>query len=185
MNELLKICELYNIDYNEVIRICSTKWNFSYFKPGLVGGHCVPVDPYYLLEDLKKKKFKSHIIKNSRDYNEKFVKFIAEKIMAFTRKIKNKKILFCGISFKNNVLDTRNSKYFELYKILKKKNNITLYEKNINNLQSYNIYIFGSYNLKTNNLINKIKKMKNKKIVISLFNDLNLKNINNLKYLRI
>ena len=55
MNELLKICELYNIDYNEVIRICSTKWNFSYFKPGLVGGHCVPVDPYYLLEDLKKK----------------------------------------------------------------------------------------------------------------------------------
>ena len=185
MNELLKICELYNIDYNEVLRICSTKWNFSYFKPGLVGGHCVPVDPYYLLEDLKKKKFKSHIIKNSRDYNEKFVKFIAEKITAFTRKIKNKKILFCGISFKNNVLDTRNSKYFELYNILKKKNNITLYEKNINNLQSYNIYIFGSYNLKTNNLINKIKKMKNKKIVISLFNDLNLKNINNLKYLRI
>ena len=56
MNELLKICELYNIDYNEVLRICSTKWNFSYFKPGLVGGHCVPVDPYYLLEDLKKKK---------------------------------------------------------------------------------------------------------------------------------
>ena len=48
-------------------------------------------------------------------------------------------------------------------------------KKNINNLQSYNIYIFGSYNLKTNNLINKIKKMKNKKIVISLFNDLNLK----------
>ena len=104
--------------------------------------------------------------------------------MAFTRKIKNKKILFCGISFKNNVLDTRNSKYFELYKILKKKI-ILLYMKKINNLQSYNIYIFGSYNLKTNNLINKIKKMKNKKIVISLFNDLNLKNINNLKYLRI
>ena len=83
------------------------------------------------------------------------------------------------------MLDTRNSKYFELYKILKKKNNITLYEKNINNLQSYNIYIFGSYDLDTNNLINKIIKMKNKKIVISLFNDLNLKNTNNLKYLRI
>ena len=59
MNELLKICELYNIDYNEVLRICSTKWNFSYFKPGLVGGHCVPVDPYYLLEDLKKKNLRA------------------------------------------------------------------------------------------------------------------------------
>ncbi len=185
MNELLKICELYNIDYNEVLRICSTKWNFSYFKPGLVGGHCVPVDPYYLLEDLKKKKFKSQIIKNSRDYNEKFVKFIAEKIIVLTKKIKNKKILFCGINFKNNVLDTRNSKYFDLYKILKMKNKITLYQKNITNLQNYNIYIFGSYNLKTNYLINKIRKGKNKKIVISLFNDLKLKNTNNLEYLRI
>ena len=121
MNELSMIFDKLNIPTKDVLEASSTKWNFLNFKPGLVGGHCVPVDPYYLLEDLKKKKFKSHIIKNSRDYNEKFVKFIAEKIMTFTRKIKNKKILFCGISFKNNVLDTRNSKYFELYKILKKK----------------------------------------------------------------
>ena len=65
------------------------------------------------------------------------------------------------------------------------KNKITLYQKNITNLQNYNIYIFGSYNLKTNYLINKIRKGKNKKIVISLFNDLKLKNTNNLEYLRI
>ena len=83
------------------------------------------------------------------------------------------------------MLDTRNSKYFDLYKILKMKNKITLYHKNITNLQNYNIYIFGSYNLKTNYLINKIRKGKNKKIVISLFNDLKLKNTNNLEYLRI
>ena len=83
------------------------------------------------------------------------------------------------------MLDTRNSKYFDLYKILKMKNKITLYQKNITNLQNYNIYIFGSYNLKTNYLINKIRKGKNKKIVISLFNDLKLKNTNNLEYLRI
>ena len=64
------------------------------------------------------------------------------------------------------MLDTRNSKYFDLYKILKMKNKITLYQKNITNLQNYNIYIFGSYNLKTNYLINKIRKGKNKKIQI-------------------
>ena len=55
MNEIYKICDVYNLDYKHVLNLCSTKWNFVNFKPGLVGGHCVPVDPYYLVEDLKKK----------------------------------------------------------------------------------------------------------------------------------
>ena len=55
MNELYKICDLYKLDYKHVLNLCKTKWNFIDFKPGLVGGHCVPVDPYYLIEDIKKK----------------------------------------------------------------------------------------------------------------------------------
>ena len=57
MNEIYKICDIYKLDYRHVLELCSTKWNFINFKPGLVGGHCVPVDPYYLIEDLKKKLF--------------------------------------------------------------------------------------------------------------------------------
>ena len=56
MNEIYKICDVYNLDYKHILNLCSTKWNFINFKPGLVGGHCVPVDPYYL-RDLKKKVF--------------------------------------------------------------------------------------------------------------------------------
>ena len=58
MNEVYEICDLYNLDYRHILNLCRTKWNFVDFKPGLVGGHCVPVDPYYLIEGLKNKVFK-------------------------------------------------------------------------------------------------------------------------------
>jgi UDP-N-acetyl-D-galactosamine dehydrogenase len=120
MNELMKISEIYGLDYNDVLQTCKTKWNFIDFRPGLVGGHCVPVDPYYLIEDLRLRKFKLSIISNSRRFNENFTKYIAYRISKILKN-KKQKILFLGINFKDKVLDVRNSKYLELLKILKKK----------------------------------------------------------------
>ena len=127
MNEIMKICEIYNLDYKHVIDICRTKWNFLDFYPGVVGGHCVSVDPYYLIEDLREKKFKTNIISNARNYNEKFIVYVAERIIQIINKQKIKKILFYGVSFKDNVLDIRNSKYLEIIDIISKKYKITTY----------------------------------------------------------
>ena len=68
--------DLYELDYKHILSLCRTKWNFVDFKPGLVGGHCVPVDPYYLIEGLKNKGFKSNILHTSRKINEKFHKIL-------------------------------------------------------------------------------------------------------------
>jgi UDP-N-acetyl-D-galactosamine dehydrogenase len=197
MNELMKISEVYGLDYKDVIQTCKTKWNFIDFKPGLVGGHCVPVDPYYLIEDLRLRKFKSSIIANSRRFNENFTQYIADRI---SRILKNKKqkILFLGINFKDKVLDIRNSKYLELLKILKKKYKVSLFNfnyqnkiKNINlvelkDINKFNVYIIGAQNLRINALLRKIVSItKTKKTLISLFNnDLKLKG-NNLNLINL
>ena len=94
MNEIYKICDVYNLDYKHVLNLCSTKWNFVNFKPGLVGGHCVPVDPYYLVEDLKKKKYSSNLISLARENNENFVKYVLKKLINKIKPLKNKKYYF-------------------------------------------------------------------------------------------
>ena len=101
-----------NLDTLDVLEAAGSKWNFLPFRPGLVGGHCIPVDPYYLMDDLKKKKFKSYIISNSRRFNENFTKYIANRILKLLKN-KKKNILFLGINFKENVIDFRNSKYYK------------------------------------------------------------------------
>ena len=128
MNELYKICDLYKLDYKHVLNLCKTKWNFIDFKPGLVGGHCVPVDPYYLIEDIKKKGLKSEVLALSRKVNENFVNYISNKIIKNIKSIKKKKILFYGVNFKDNVLDRRNSKFKLVYSNIKNiyKNKISL-----------------------------------------------------------
>jgi UDP-N-acetyl-D-galactosamine dehydrogenase len=183
MNEVMKISEVYGLNYNDVVNTCKTKWNFVDFKPGLVGGHCVPVDPYYLINDLKIRKFKSYIISNSRRFNENFTKYIANRIFKLLKNRK-KKILFLGINFKDNVLDLRNSKYLELIKILNKKYNVSLYNfdytnkvKNIklvelNDINKFDVYIVGTKNPQVNNLLKKIRfSPQRKKILITLFNN--------------
>jgi UDP-N-acetyl-D-mannosaminuronate dehydrogenase len=141
------------------------------------------VDPYYLINDLKIRKFKSYIISNSRRFNENFTKYIANRIFKLLKNRK-KKILFLGINFKDNVLDLRNSKYLELIKILNKKYNVSLYNfdytnkvKNIklvelNDINKFDVYIFGAKNPQVNNLLKKIRfSPQRKKILITLFNN--------------
>ena len=172
--------------------LCKTKWNFVDFQPGLVGGHCVPVDPYYLIESIKKKGLKSEVLSLSRKVNDNFVNYISNKILKFLKTIKKKKIFFYGINFKDNVLDRRNSKFYSIYKNLEKiyKKNITLgddikEEKTID-FRKYNVMIIGSKNLKTHKIINRFRKKNNSnKIIINIFGHLHLTSNNKLRIINI
>ena len=182
VNELYKICDYYNINYKNLLETCKTKWNFLNFHPGLVGGHCVSVDPYYLIESLKKKNKKIELISKSRKINEDFVKYISDKLLKLIKKYKSKKILFCGIGFKDKVYDIRNSKYLLLFKILNsKKLKITLFKdtnqvlnKNYNytdklNFNDYDTIIIGSKNQKILKYIDKKKSQLKNKLIINIF----------------
>jgi UDP-N-acetyl-D-galactosamine dehydrogenase len=122
MNELMILCEKANLDFNEVIRLANTKWNFLKFKPGLVGGHCLPVDPYYLAYFAKKLNFKTQITLAARKTNNYMEQFIYKKIIIeLKQKIYNKKkIILLGLTYKPNVPDYRNSLAINIYKKLKK-----------------------------------------------------------------
>ena len=83
MNEILLICTKLKINFNEVIRLAKTKWNFLNFKPGLVGGHCLPIDPYYLSSLAVKKKFKTRVTLAGREINDGMVNYVIVKLNNF------------------------------------------------------------------------------------------------------
>ncbi len=112
MNELSIICHKLGIDTKEVIDAASTKWNFIKFDPGLVGGHCIGVDPYYLKEKSIKLGYYPKIISSGRKINDGMVNFIFENIKKNIKK--TSKSLFIGVTFKENCSDIRNSKNIEL-----------------------------------------------------------------------
>ena len=103
----------------------STKWNFIPFKPGLVGGHCISVDPYFLTHKAIELGYKPEVILSGRNVNDSIPRFIAKKVVNLMRKnkilIKGAKALIMGITFKENISDIRNSKIPEIHKALVKK----------------------------------------------------------------
>lgn len=119
-NQILIICRKLNLNFNEVINLASTKWNFLKFNPGLVGGHCLPVDPYYLSYLAKKNGIKFDLISGSRKINNFMKKFV---IQIIEEKIKSSKndVLILGITYKYGVSDLRNSLALDIYKKLIKK----------------------------------------------------------------
>ncbi len=122
MNELMVLCHKTNLNFTEVIRLAKSKWNFLNFNPGLVGGHCLPVDPYYLSYYANKSKFKTKVTLAGRDVNNSMELFIFNKIYKKISKIKNikkKKIIISGLSYKPNVADLRNSIPIKIFKKLK------------------------------------------------------------------
>ncbi len=125
MNEIYKVCYKSNIDFKNVIKLASSKWNFIKFNPGLVGGHCLPVDPYYYSTYAKKFGIKTDIILSGRKINNSMYKFMYNKLIKEIKKnkkiSKNSKILILGLTYKKNVSDIRNSYALELFKLLKKK----------------------------------------------------------------
>ena len=124
MNELAIIFNIIKVDTSEVLKASSTKWNFLDFKPGLVGGHCIGVDPYYLAYKAKQTGYTPNVILSGRKVNNKMGKHIANTIqeLILTKNLNPIKCraLILGITFKENCSDIRNSRIFNLYKELKK-----------------------------------------------------------------
>ena len=123
INELSLIFDKLGIDTSFVLKAASTKWNFITFYPGLVGGHCIGVDPYYLTYKAKLAGYNSQVILSGRNINDSMGKYIAEKtikllIQAGTQ-IKNANVAILGITFKENCPDIRNSKIIDIIKELK------------------------------------------------------------------
>ena len=122
VNELSFIFDKMNIDTHEVLEAANTKWNFLPFKPGLVGGHCISVDPYYLTYKSEKMGYKPDVILSGRNVNDKMGGFVASKVIKLMIKkeinIKGADILILGITFKENCPDVRNTKIYDVYKQL-------------------------------------------------------------------
>jgi len=118
VNELALIFDAMGISSNEVLKAAGTKWNFLKFQPGLVGGHCIGVDPYYLTYKAQKLGYKPNLILSSRQINNGMSAYIAKKTVHFLvnkdKKIKDSEILIMGFTFKENCPDIRNTKVIDI-----------------------------------------------------------------------
>tara|TARA_B110000008_G_scaffold276912_1_gene317137 strand:- start:317 stop:1531 length:1215 start_codon:yes stop_codon:yes gene_type:complete len=179
-NEILMICEKLKISFSEVIRLANTKWNFINFNPGLVGGHCLPVDPFYLSHVAKKNKIKTITTLAGRKTNDNMERYVLNTFKKFisTKNLKknNYKILVVGLSYKYGVADTRNSINLKIFEKIKKMNKKTFgfdpfidhkKYKSINiikDINSFDVIIFLSKGKIYENLFKKIKSKKTKVI---------------------
>ena len=133
MNELVKVFNGLNINTNDVLDAAETKWNFLPFRPGFVGGHCIGVDPYYLIHKSQQAGVIPDLLLSARKINDGMSAYFAQKIIKILnkhdKKLNDSKILILGLSFKENCPDIRNSKIFDLISFLKNVNiDVDLYD---------------------------------------------------------
>ena len=133
VNELSKIFNKLGIDTQDVIEAASTKWNFLPFKPGLVGGHCIGVDPYYLAQCAQRHGYNPEIILAGRRMNDGMGEYVATETVKLMLKkgiqVLGSKLLILGFTFKENCPDVRNTKVIDIYRTLKEyKINVTVYD---------------------------------------------------------
>lgn len=133
MNELAKIFNAMGIDTTEVIEAASSKWNFIKFKPGLVGGHCISVDPYYLIQKAQVYGVLPRIMSAARRLNDGMGAYVAHQLIHLMNKkgilVKDANILIMGITFKENCPDIRNTKVVDIYTTLEEyTSNIEVYD---------------------------------------------------------
>lgn len=133
VNELSKIFNLMGIDTEDVLEAASTKWNFLPFKPGLVGGHCIGVDPYYLAQCAQRYGYNPEIILSGRRMNDSMGGYVANETIKLMLKkgiqVLGSQILILGFTFKENCPDVRNTKVIDIYNALKEYNlNISVYD---------------------------------------------------------
>ena len=125
VNELALIFDKMNIDTTEVLEAAATKWNFLPFKPGLVGGHCIGVDPYYLAHKASSLGHTPQVILSGRHVNDQMGAFVAAKLIRLMQDrsidLANAKVLVLGVTFKENCPDIRNSKVFDIHAQLVQK----------------------------------------------------------------
>ncbi len=133
VNELAKIFNRLNIDTNDVLQAAGTKWNFMKFKPGLVGGHCIGVDPFYLAQKAQETGYHPEIILAGRRLNDGMGDYIGHEVVKMMIKkdipIKDANVLVLGITFKENCPDVRNTKVIDILRTLSEyQMNITVYD---------------------------------------------------------
>lgn len=158
MNELAKIFNAMGIDTNDVIEAAASKWNFIKLKPGLVGGHCISVDPYYLIQKAQVYGVLPRIMSAARRLNDGMGEYIANQVVKVMNKkglvVRDSKILILGITFKENCPDIRNTKVVDIYNTLSEySHNITVYDPwaNAQKIRSeYNIEIVNDSSLLIN-----------------------------------
>lgn len=152
MNELAKIFNAMGIDTNDVIEAASSKWNFIKLKPGLVGGHCISVDPYYLIQKAQVYGVLPRVMFAARRLNDGMGEYVAHQVIKLMNKkgvlVKDANILLLGVTFKENCPDIRNTKIVDIYSTMKEyTDNITVYDPwaDANHVkQEYNIDIINS-----------------------------------------
>ena len=133
MNELAKIFNAMGIDTGDVIEAASSKWNFIKLKPGLVGGHCISVDPYYLIQKAQVYGVLPRVMSAARRLNDGMGAYVAERVIHFMNKkgilVKDSRILILGMTFKENCPDIRNTKVVDIYHTLQEyTGNITVFD---------------------------------------------------------
>lgn len=158
VNELAKIFNKMGIDTSEVLEASGTKWNFLKFKPGLVGGHCIGVDPYYLAQKAQEVGYNPEIILAGRRVNDGMGEYVAGEVVKLMVKkgisVKNANILILGFTFKENCPDVRNTKVVDIFKALKEyRTDITVYDPWANVTE-----VLHEYKIDSTPTLNKDKK---------------------------
>ena len=166
INELSLIFKKLNLSTEKILKAAETKWNFIPFRPGLVGGHCIGVDPYYLTYKSKKIGYNPKIILGGRSLNDYMPLHVFRDVKTIFKKKNNnkskKKILIMGLTFKENCSDTRNSKVLELFRHFRKNK-----EFEISTFDPYSKY--WSLNFKTKyNILNKLNGRKFDAVILSV-----------------
>ena len=183
MNEIFKVCNKAKINFKNVIKLAETKWNFVKYSPGLVGGHCLPVDPYYFSWFAKKNGINTKVILAGRNTNNQMTNYVKQvvidNLVLNKLNISKSKILLLGLTYKKNVADIRNSLSIEVFKSLKKHiKKIKCYDPFLNNkfkkkyklinekdIKKFDIYIF----LTNHDKFKKYKNILKNKHVIKIF----------------
>ena len=185
INELSVIFDKLNLDTSEILKAASTKWNFLNFKPGLVGGHCIGVDPYYLTYKANQKGYNPKVILSGRDVNSDMGFFVVKKLINKMKKnnikLKLAKILIMGFSFKENCQDIRNTRVIDIVHSLKRRNCLVdVYDPLVNKrecLKNYKVRLidYPKYS-KYDSIILAVSHSKFKKIGISKIRKFGKKN---------
>ena len=177
VNELGVLFNKLDIPTNEVLKAASTKWNFHYYKPGLVGGHCISVDPYYLAYKAKQKNYLPKLILSGRKINESMGKYVAKqtiKLLSINKKkLSNSNVAILGFSFKDNIPDTRNTKVIQIVNHLQKqKIKVKLFDTIVSKHEIKKKYKVDLYNFSN------LKKFKYDAIILAVSHKEFLKNLN-------
>ena len=147
VNELYKIFDKLDINFEKILDAAKTKWNFLDFTPGLVGGHCIGVDPYYLLYLTKIRKINTSMISSGRQINDNMYLFVIYKIKKIIKELKlkkeNLKILIIGLTYKKNCPDIRNSQVIRINNRLLKEYNVTVFDSIISKVDKNNFKNFN------------------------------------------